>query len=343
MLAFVFAASVIWLLLDMAALRLSLNDVNSQLLKERVIREREVSKQQSRGTQLARRGFRHPVQRVHPAVTHAGKGPLSLDIKLSQVYRQGDKKGVQMLAKREFISVKVLKADRSKSATANHQDKAAQQNVTSTHGVAAKKIAVNLDLNGAEFVESKLMNVAASNVTQRSPGAQKNLHAAPPTSEKKKKPTEDTHEAEKPAHKPDLKTESGSRLSQPQDEEAHLVKTTSKPPNKDVKEEANINEDKNLQRSNGKSRLIAVTEALKPPSKPQTGDNSTARRHKVLSLDVTLTPRDVNAVGQFGQAALVASNEDTEVRKRWDEGHFNVYLSDKIPVDRAIPDTRPKM
>uniref|UniRef100_A0A671YY93 Polypeptide N-acetylgalactosaminyltransferase 5 n=1 Tax=Sparus aurata TaxID=8175 RepID=A0A671YY93_SPAAU len=36
------------------------------------------------------------------------------------------------------------------------------------------------------------------------------------------------------------------------------------------------------------------------------------------------------------------NNEDTEVRKRWDEGHFNVYLSDKIPVDRAIPDTRPE-
>uniref|UniRef100_A0A3B4WUG2 Polypeptide N-acetylgalactosaminyltransferase 5 n=1 Tax=Seriola lalandi dorsalis TaxID=1841481 RepID=A0A3B4WUG2_SERLL len=75
-------------------------------------------------------------------------------------------------------------------------------------------------------------------------------------------------------------------------------------------------------------------------------DNSTAVRkpgvHKVLSLDATLTPRDANAVGQFGQAALVASNEDAEVRKRWDEGHFNVYLSDQIPVDRAIPDTRPE-
>uniref|UniRef100_A0A3P9BNM4 Polypeptide N-acetylgalactosaminyltransferase 5 n=1 Tax=Maylandia zebra TaxID=106582 RepID=A0A3P9BNM4_9CICH len=33
--------------------------------------------------------------------------------------------------------------------------------------------------------------------------------------------------------------------------------------------------------------------------------------------------------------------KDAEVKKRWDEGHFNVYLSDKIPVDRAIPDTRP--
>uniref|UniRef100_A0AAZ1XZR7 Glycosyltransferase 2-like domain-containing protein n=1 Tax=Oreochromis aureus TaxID=47969 RepID=A0AAZ1XZR7_OREAU len=63
--------------------------------------------------------------------------------------------------------------------------------------------------------------------------------------------------------------------------------------------------------------------------------------HKVLSLDLTSSPRDANAVGQFGQPAVVGWKEDAEVKKRWDEGHFNVYLSDKIPVDRAIPDTRP--
>uniref|UniRef100_H3DGE1 Glycosyltransferase 2-like domain-containing protein n=1 Tax=Tetraodon nigroviridis TaxID=99883 RepID=H3DGE1_TETNG len=32
----------------------------------------------------------------------------------------------------------------------------------------------------------------------------------------------------------------------------------------------------------------------------------------------------------------------TAVRERWDEGFFNVYLSDRIPVDRAVPDTRPE-
>uniref|UniRef100_A0A4W6FN56 Polypeptide N-acetylgalactosaminyltransferase 5 n=1 Tax=Lates calcarifer TaxID=8187 RepID=A0A4W6FN56_LATCA len=60
-LAFVFIASVIWLLFDMAALRMSLNDVNSQLLKERVIRERELLKQKPRVTELVKGGFKHPV------------------------------------------------------------------------------------------------------------------------------------------------------------------------------------------------------------------------------------------------------------------------------------------
>uniref|UniRef100_A0A3P8VSU3 Polypeptide N-acetylgalactosaminyltransferase 5 n=1 Tax=Cynoglossus semilaevis TaxID=244447 RepID=A0A3P8VSU3_CYNSE len=75
-------------------------------------------------------------------------------------------------------------------------------------------------------------------------------------------------------------------------------------------------------------------------------DNSTAANktavHQVLSLDVTLSPRDPNAVGQFGLAAQVASNEEDEVKKRWDEGHFNVYLSDQIPIDRGMPDVRPE-
>ncbi|KAL3056456.1 hypothetical protein OYC64_019030 [Pagothenia borchgrevinki] len=90
-LAFVFIASIIWLMLDMAVLRLSMNDVNSQLLKERVIRERDDFKQ-SRMTQVVRRGFKNPVQRVDFVVTHAVKGPLNPSLKLAKVYRQGGKK-----------------------------------------------------------------------------------------------------------------------------------------------------------------------------------------------------------------------------------------------------------
>ncbi|KAG7227510.1 hypothetical protein INR49_005325 [Caranx melampygus] len=114
--------------------------------------------------------------------------------------------------------------------------------------------------------------------------------------------------------------------------------------------EINIDKEKQQVGIISKSGLNATKETLKPVIKLQAGgdikDNSTTLRkpgvHKVLSLDVTLAPRDPNAVGQFGQAALVGTNEDAEVRRRWDEGHFNVYLSDQIPVDRAVPDTRPE-
>ncbi|XP_044073481.1 polypeptide N-acetylgalactosaminyltransferase 5 [Siniperca chuatsi] len=305
-LAFVFIASVIWLLFDMAALRLSINDVNSQLLKEQVIREREIFKQQSRVTQLMKRGFKHPVQRVDLAVTHAGKGPLSSDNKLAQVYRQGGKKQDQMLGDKKINSLhhqgdNLLKTDPPKYVVSEHKEGAAIQEVTPKQGVPAKKKAVNLDQNLTKSETSRVIDgsnkvmlpVVVSNITQVPPGVQKDKHALLPTSKKGPIETGDVQIA--------------------------LDKTDSKR-NKKVMTGAKVS---------------------------QLDNNSTAVRkpgvHKVLSLDMTQAPRDANAVGQFGQAALVASNEDAEVRKRWDEGHFNVYLSDQIPVDRAIPDTRPEM
>ncbi|KAM4859230.1 polypeptide N-acetylgalactosaminyltransferase 5 [Thomomys bottae] len=64
-------------------------------------------------------------------------------------------------------------------------------------------------------------------------------------------------------------------------------------------------------------------------------------KHPVLKLDVTLSPRDPKAPGQFGRPVLVPPGKEKEAERRWKEGNFNVYLSDLIPVDRAIEDTRP--
>ncbi|NWX42177.1 GALT5 acetylgalactosaminyltransferase, partial [Steatornis caripensis] len=63
--------------------------------------------------------------------------------------------------------------------------------------------------------------------------------------------------------------------------------------------------------------------------------------HKVLSLDATLAPRDPQAPGQFGHPVAVPDSKQEEAKSRWKEGNFNVYLSDLIPVDRAVADTRP--
>lgn len=308
-LAFVFVASVIWLLFDMAALRLSINDVNSQLLKERVVREREVLKQQSRVTQLMKRGFKHPVQRVDWTVAQAGKGALNSSIKLAQVYRHKGKNS----AKEQRVVPKPTHA-------LNH-------NVTPKQAAPAKKIAVNLDVNVSQVPPGVQENKATSKIGVRKAAL-----------DKKDLTIKDKGEPAK----------NGTKVSQLQaKEESRPVKTTPRQPsNKDV----NIKKekiDKGQVRTTDKSNLNAQRDSLKPTISAKAGNNSSAVRkpgvHKVLSLDVTLAPRDVNAVGQFGQAALVNSNEDAEVRRRWDEGHFNVYLSDKIPVDRAIPDTRPEM
>ncbi|XP_045709577.1 polypeptide N-acetylgalactosaminyltransferase 5 isoform X1 [Phyllostomus hastatus] len=63
--------------------------------------------------------------------------------------------------------------------------------------------------------------------------------------------------------------------------------------------------------------------------------------HQVLSIDMTLSPRDPKAPGQFGRPIVVPPGKEKEAERRWKEGNFNVYLSDLIPVDRAIEDTRP--
>ncbi|XP_059248733.1 polypeptide N-acetylgalactosaminyltransferase 5 [Mustela nigripes] len=63
--------------------------------------------------------------------------------------------------------------------------------------------------------------------------------------------------------------------------------------------------------------------------------------HHVLRIDVTLSPRDAKAPGQFGRPVVVPRGKEKEAERRWKEGNFNVYLSDLIPVDRAIEDTRP--
>ncbi|NXE12939.1 GALT5 acetylgalactosaminyltransferase, partial [Lophotis ruficrista] len=63
--------------------------------------------------------------------------------------------------------------------------------------------------------------------------------------------------------------------------------------------------------------------------------------HRVLSVDATLAPRDPQAPGQFGHPVAVPDDKQEEAKSRWKEGNFNVYLSDLIPVDRAVPDTRP--
>ncbi|XP_060910314.1 polypeptide N-acetylgalactosaminyltransferase 5 [Labrus mixtus] len=356
-LAFVFIASIIWLLFDMAALRISLNDVNSQLLKEQVIKERQLFRQQYRVTQLMKRGFKHPIQRVDLASPQAGKGPLNSSIKLAHVYRPGGKIQDQMLGGKNPDSLQhkgdaPLKKDNPKRIASEQKEK-----VKPKQGDLAKKKAVNLDLNGAKLEKSQVLDdsnkVVESNIHKVPHGVQENNHA--PLTTTKKAPVKDEVVVKIPVNKADSKKnekvkdepkiKNGTDVSQHQTEKSQPVKATSKPPNKDPKgKEVRM-------KAEDKEAHKAAKETPKPTIKIQVGKDSKKQIiavkksgvHKVLSLDATDVPRNARAVGQFGVAVNVASNENSEVRRRWDEGHFNVYLSDKIPLDRAIPDTRPEM
>lgn len=339
-LAFVFVASVIWLLFDMAALRISINDTNGQLLKERVMREREEGKRQqpSRDPRPGKRGFKHPLQRVELAATPAGKAPPSSGLKLAEVYRHGGRRQEEPREDKKTF-------DQQKGGAPK---KSHPQNVLSEHqkGEESKSVtpkAENVDVKGTKSEKSKV--VVPLNKTKVPLAEQEKKQDSLPAS--KKEPGAGAVVQHGPGET-DSKTpekvkvvpKSGTKEGQSQ--ETHPVKTTSKPPSKDVKAKQDVQKQA---RTVAGVDLNAAKVTPKPADKVTAKDNATAVRkagvHKVLTLDETLAPRNAKAVGQFGQAAFVSSKEDAEVRKRWDEGYFNVYLSDQIPIDRAVPDTRP--
>ncbi|XP_061579600.1 polypeptide N-acetylgalactosaminyltransferase 5 [Cololabis saira] len=318
-LAFVFVASVIWLLFDMAALRLSINDANSQLLKERLLKERDLVRQQSRVTQLVRRGFKHPVQRQEQLINTDQRNQ-----------RQGQLINTDQRNQRQGS---LINADQGTGdhVLRNHSDGAAlskSKGITSQQHAPAKKKAVNLYVN-----ITKATQVPQDHTIKAS--LKKELIKTMPIKLNSLNNTESKAKEE---------IKDGKKVSQLQAVDARPVKTITQGINKGEKIKTEVKPAK----TNPPSILIVQKESLK--SKIKAGDDSldnfTAVRksgvHKVLSMDATVSPRNANAVGQFGQPGILASSEDAEVRRRWDEGHFNVYLSDQIPVDRAVPDTRPE-
>lgn len=96
----------------------------------------------------------------------------------------------------------------------------------------------------------------------------------------------------------------------------------------------------------GRSRTLGATQGAAPgvpagKGRQERAGGSIPGTHRVLSVDATLAPRDPRAPGQFGHPVAVPDDKQEEAKSRWKEGNFNVYLSDLIPVDRAIADTRP--
>ncbi|XP_053804121.1 polypeptide N-acetylgalactosaminyltransferase 5 [Vidua chalybeata] len=91
----------------------------------------------------------------------------------------------------------------------------------------------------------------------------------------------------------------------------------------------------------GKEQRGAAPGAVGIGQDGQEQAGSSPGMHRVLSMDATLAPRDPRAPGQFGHPVAVPDDKQEEAKSRWKEGNFNVYLSDLIPVDRAIADTRP--
>ncbi|KAJ8282388.1 hypothetical protein COCON_G00049070 [Conger conger] len=143
-------------------------------------------------------------------------------------------------------------------------------------------------------------------------------------------------------------------------EEQHSTPTDTKQEAKPIKsEKENLKEKENIVNLvNKQNNALSKTDPDKMKHQVQTTPQSVVPQRveikvnfsrvrksvlrSVMQMDMTQKPRDKGAIGQFGLPAVVPVDKQEEMRGRWSEGHFNVYLSEQIPVDRAIPDTRPQ-
>lgn len=351
-LAFVFVASVLWLLFDMAALRLSINDVNSRMVKESVIKERGLLKQHSMAAQLTKGGFKHPLQKVNLAASPAGRD-VNSGVKLAQVYRRREKKKEQKVESKERKS-----AEPHTVLSPEHKEGTILQIIVPQKDVTMKSKVDHFDVNGNIKIEKGLETDASKK--------QKLPLVSIVTVEENKEPSRTVSEKESPESENKLQNtldnttakategvkdgpKNGTIDGHLEPLETHPAQTAWGPPNKDISmNRANIKTEENHVNTAANSDLPPAKDSSNPAvrTEPDSKPNSSAVRkagvHKVQNLDATLVPRDAKAVGQFGQAVVVGSSEDAQVRERWNEGFFNVYLSDRIPVDRAVPDTRPE-
>ncbi|XP_059896074.1 polypeptide N-acetylgalactosaminyltransferase 5 [Gadus macrocephalus] len=327
-LAFVFIASVIWLLFDMAALRLSMSDNSSVLLKQRVVKERLIMKSQTTKMTLERRGgFKNPVQRVD----YEGKDNVQLLDRVAGAYRRQHKemgKGGKNQVNGDSLVLK-----RSKEAVPDFITLSPKQNLS-------EPIKDSVDIKVAQ---DSLINVTGPVVVTKAlklqPVVQENKHAPVPTARK-----DFQHTGNRSVVQVDPKV--NKQVKDPKDPKAKSAKQGNE--DSHIVKKHDLTKNKKQDNIISKRDFNATKEAGEP--KPNQALDSLAKPvlagksgvHKVYALDVTSAPRDPKAVGQYGKVALVPSDKQAESKSRWAEGQFNVFLSDQIPLDRAIPDTRPK-
>ncbi|XP_077436929.1 polypeptide N-acetylgalactosaminyltransferase 5 [Vanacampus margaritifer] len=298
-LGFVFVASVIWLLLDMAALRLSIGDATSHLMAAKVIRDRElVATRKEKVTQLMDESVANQVIRDRELVgTRQEKVTQLMDESVANQDQDFDEED----EKSNPQPVKLYRL-RKKGGKAGNDQQVQPKLVVNKPA--------NLSLDHTPLLETFL--VKKDSIALNRPDFKDTIiefvKTAGNTSIQEFK--EELPVKERP-------------INQIEDVPAQGPPNTSS-----TKEETPIGA-----MLTNDSKIVHVKDS----------GSIKAGVHQVLSLDMTASPRDPNGVGQFGQAVVVPSEQDAQVKKRWNEGYFNVYLSEQIPVDRAIPDTRPKI
>lgn len=326
-LAFVFVASVLWLLFDMAALRFSITDVKGQLMKELVLKERELTKKQSSNPTSLRH---YPIRKVNPDI-QASQSSEMLKRQVVEVYRR--KKPGRVNVENNKNNNKVAPNPSGNILTMAGNDTKSfghKKDVLEKQNSPSYKVSPGMGKKQGGLTKTKAPSAGQEGQRLKLQSNSTKDHQIPPSQDFRIPPSAS------------LSHKSNNTLNK-----IRLDASTNIPPNsvQMADKRKSVAKDNKTDSLPGKI-FVHVTAK---PSKIQTGRllNSTGEKkqqdglHKVMNLDVTLKPRDSRALGQFGWAAEVPEDDLEESRRRWSEGYFNVFLSEQIPVDRAVPDTRP--
>ncbi|XP_064183428.1 polypeptide N-acetylgalactosaminyltransferase 5 [Anguilla rostrata] len=387
-LGFVFIASVIWLLFDMAALKISINDANSQLLKEIIVKQREAEKQQvtKRTHVINRIGFKHSIQKVDRDLetelnfsNKGGKkvnalnrkrnlGPAIKDNKLysqikneeSELNEIGDGKSVfAMNDGKEINKIDVKPANLPAAINTKAPIGGTPAGLKNVYdGTDHHK--QNLPAQTSSLNRSGLLQ----NAPRKVPAELPNLTKAPPGVQEEKMQNHDENLKDFKQNNESISNKAAMTRNKVGDNVLHekqhrppkdktQVATSIKPEKEHLKEKDKIvnlvNKQNNAHNKSDPDKMkdqVLLTLPTVVPQRVEIKTNLSRVRksgtHRVMPLDMTEKPRDGGAIGQFGLPAVVPIGKQEEMRGRWNEGHFNVYLSEQIPVDRAIPDTRPQ-
>ncbi|XP_039613373.1 polypeptide N-acetylgalactosaminyltransferase 5 [Polypterus senegalus] len=333
-LAFIFFASVLWLLFDMAALRISFSEANSKLNKKEMKLLEKVRQGQKEPASHA------PLLRKRPTRLLPRKedrprleaGERVAPPKLDKLQKKKGKvvAGDAAVGGRTPVGNAQLVLNKTggpeKARTSPHVlDKERQPKL---HNKNKSQIQRN-KLSGFS-TDATLGRAQQGNRSSHSPG---NPKVALGTAEDSKQAAEHV-----PAAGDDHKKlgQNDSLGAEPESEgkaSRLLIKAEHRAPNK-----TQGTQDENAAKFGVGPPGISERNITGAPNKATRLDTG---KHKVLRVDLTSNPRNPEAPGQFGRGAAVPPEDELKARQRWKEGHFNVYLSDLIPVDRAIPDTRP--
>ncbi|RXN07163.1 polypeptide N-acetylgalactosaminyltransferase 5 [Labeo rohita] len=335
---------------------MSINDVNQDL------KEREIVLKQGRRKDNVEDVLKHPLQKVDIDKKEFSKNNNRFERKADKVYRKWpkarpenqDKNLIPMsMAGKSFVEQDEVMNQSKVNLIVNSLVKGTV--ISIPEKINKTKAVVNSKVENTTTKINKIRDAVNGQTKANLDVKSHSLTKAPPAVQEKTRPPALKENSVKKVHRINdtvvmshnevhvdagLQKNLSNELLKPaeSDKPKNIIDNTGKHGNTFNRTKPDI-----IQKPSGQKAEDPEEEALQVPHSTSVLVRRSGGHHKVMALDATDRPRDPVAVGQFGQPARVPRDKELESRRRWSEGFFNVFLSEQIPIDRAVPDTRPQI